>query len=95
MAPDLGTKYTCFKCSSKFYDLRKPVPICPKCGADQRDSPPPEPPSAAERRRAKPKPAPDVEALPAIDDEAGPDPEEEGDAEADGAEAAEALDEGD
>ncbi|HET8725382.1 MAG TPA: FYDLN acid domain-containing protein [Anaeromyxobacteraceae bacterium] len=36
---DLGTKHTCFKCSTKFYDLKKPVPLCPKCGADQRESP--------------------------------------------------------
>jgi uncharacterized protein (TIGR02300 family) len=38
-AKDLGTKHTCFKCSTKFYDFRKPQAICPKCGADQKDSP--------------------------------------------------------
>jgi uncharacterized protein (TIGR02300 family) len=37
-AKDLGTKHICFKCSTKFYDLKKPDPICPKCGADQRDA---------------------------------------------------------
>lgn len=36
-AKDLGTKHVCFKCAAKFYDLKKPDPICPKCGADQRD----------------------------------------------------------
>ena len=36
---DLGTKYTCFKCNTKFYDMRKPEPVCPKCGSDQRQSP--------------------------------------------------------
>ena len=36
--PDLGKKYTCYSCHTKFYDLGKPVPICPKCGADQRDA---------------------------------------------------------
>ena len=36
--PDLGKKYTCYSCHSKFYDLGKPEPICPKCGADQRDA---------------------------------------------------------
>lgn len=35
---DLGKKYTCYSCHTKFYDLGKPVPICPKCGADQRDA---------------------------------------------------------
>ena len=39
MARDLGTKYVCFKCGTKFYDLKKPVPACPKCGADQREAP--------------------------------------------------------
>ena len=36
--PDLGKKYTCYSCHTKFYDLGKPVPTCPKCGADQRDA---------------------------------------------------------
>jgi hypothetical protein len=35
----LGNKFTCFKCSCKFYDLRRPQPICPKCGADQNEAP--------------------------------------------------------
>jgi hypothetical protein len=36
--PELGKKYTCYSCHTKFYDLGKPEPTCPKCGADQRDS---------------------------------------------------------
>jgi len=36
--PELGKKYTCYSCHTKFYDLSKPVPLCPKCGADQRDA---------------------------------------------------------
>ena len=36
--PELGRKYTCYSCHTKFYDLGKPDPICPKCGADQRDA---------------------------------------------------------
>jgi ribosomal protein L37E len=35
----LGTKWACFRCGSRFYDLHKPEPICPKCGADQRERP--------------------------------------------------------
>ena len=38
-AKDLGNKHVCFKCSTKFYDMKKPEPVCPKCGADQRESP--------------------------------------------------------
>ncbi|BDG08464.1 FYDLN acid domain-containing protein [Anaeromyxobacter paludicola] len=51
---DLGTKHTCFKCGAKFYDLKKPEPICPKCGADQREQPVAKP--ASERRRAPARP---------------------------------------
>ncbi len=36
---ELGTKHVCFKCGTKFYDLKKPAPVCPKCGADQREQP--------------------------------------------------------
>ena len=37
--PKLGVKHTCFQCSAKFYDLFRPEPLCPKCGADQREAP--------------------------------------------------------
>src|SRR5882762_12026579 len=36
--PELGKKYTCYSCHTKFYDLGKAEPLCPKCGADQRDA---------------------------------------------------------
>lgn len=52
MARDLGTKYTCFKCGAKFYDLKKPVPSCPKCGSDQREAPAAKPVSARARAAA-------------------------------------------
>ena len=34
----LGTRYTCFECETKFYDLNRPAPICPECTADQSDA---------------------------------------------------------
>ena len=37
----LGNRYTCFECDKKFYDLNKD-PICPGCGADQRENPNPD-----------------------------------------------------
>lgn len=33
----LGTKYDCYSCGTKFYDLGKPQAICPSCGADQQN----------------------------------------------------------
>jgi hypothetical protein len=52
--PDLGKKYECFNCGTKFYNLGKPEAICPKCGANQKDAradeappPPPRPPRRA------------------------------------------------
>ncbi|MBI5496895.1 MAG: FYDLN acid domain-containing protein [Deltaproteobacteria bacterium] len=37
--PKFGTKYTCFSCATKFYDMKKPDPRCPKCGSDPKDDP--------------------------------------------------------
>jgi uncharacterized protein (TIGR02300 family) len=57
-AKDLGAKYVCYKCSTKFYDMKKPDPLCPKCGADQRESPALKP--ASEGRRGRLAAAPKV-----------------------------------
>lgn len=35
----LGTRYKCFKCGVKFYDLNRDVALCPECGADQAEAP--------------------------------------------------------
>src|SRR5690606_34191853 len=34
----LGTRYTCFQCGTKFYDLNR-EPMCPECQADQGQAP--------------------------------------------------------
>ena len=34
--PELGKKYDCAECGTKFYDLGKADPICPRCGTNQR-----------------------------------------------------------
>jgi rubrerythrin len=34
---DLGKRYKCYKCGTKFYDLGKAQPLCPSCGANQLD----------------------------------------------------------
>ena len=78
-AKDLGTKHLCFKCGTKFYDLRKPEAICPKCGADQKDSPANRPTPEPRRGRLAAVPRP-VEPAP-------PEPEAE-----EAAEEAEDLD---
>jgi uncharacterized protein (TIGR02300 family) len=54
--PKLGVKHTCFQCGAKFYDLFRPEPLCPKCGADQREAPKVETkrkPAAAPKRARK------------------------------------------
>jgi uncharacterized protein (TIGR02300 family) len=43
----LGAKWECFSCGAKFYDLGKDTPLCPKCGANQRNRP---------RTESRPKP---------------------------------------
>lgn len=65
-AKDLGNKFNCFKCGAKFYDLKKPEPVCPKCGADQRESPVLRAPDKAERKR----PARVVAEEPVLEEEA-------------------------
>jgi uncharacterized protein (TIGR02300 family) len=67
----LGTKFECFSCGTKFYDLGKNEPVCPKCGANQKDAAQSDQPaaSAASRRRRKAevvKPI-DVDEVEAID----------------------------
>ena len=51
----LGNRFTCFSCGTRFYDLNKPDPICPKCGADQRETPVVEPPKRTRKKAAKKK----------------------------------------
>lgn len=36
---NLGKKWICFACTTKFYDFTKPEALCPKCGANQKDAP--------------------------------------------------------
>jgi hypothetical protein len=52
----LGSKHTCFSCEVKFYDMNRPVPICPRCQADQREAPrEPSPQRAAIKPKARAK----------------------------------------
>ncbi len=78
---DLGRKHHCFKCSSKFYDLKKPKALCPKCGSDQADAPlivaPPPPPVKRAPRMVDPVEEPEPveaaegeEGAAAVDDDA-------------------------
>ncbi len=64
----LGVKHVCFSCAVRFYDMNKPEPICPKCGADQRQRPKQEAGASAPApapKRAQPRP------MPLIDDDDG------------------------
>ena len=74
-AKDLGNKFVCFKCGTKFYDMKKPDPLCPKCGTDQRESPAlkPQPEGKRSRLSAVPKPVEPVD----LGEEPEPLPEEE------------------
>jgi hypothetical protein len=67
---DLGRKYTCYSCHTKFYDLGKPIPVCPKCGADQRDAE--EAPATTSHRGRS---APRVVEEPPAEEEFPPEPE--------------------
>ena len=87
--PDLGTKHECSSCGSKFYDLGKDEPICPKCGlnqlAEEEEPAPPEPEEktaepkkkAAEEKPAEEAPKTDGPEADAADKEEAGDDEEE------------------
>lgn len=36
--PDLGKKFECYNCRTKFYNLGRPEAVCPKCGANQKNA---------------------------------------------------------
>jgi predicted nucleic acid-binding Zn-ribbon protein len=76
----LGNKYECFNCGAKFYDLGKGAPVCPKCGADQKDAEEKENPLVTQsvRRRRKAELLPDDDSDAADGEEiAIPDEDEE------------------
>jgi len=64
---DLGTRYKCYKCGTKFYDLGKPQPICPACGEDQNNE---ETKRMLKRKRKRSlsKVKSDIRALPEVTD---------------------------
>lgn len=49
----LGERWVCFSCGARFYDLNKPEPLCPKCGANQHESPQFKKPKRAKKAAAK------------------------------------------
>lgn len=82
----LGTKHECYSCGTKFYDLGKSEPTCPKCGANQKDVSASDSPAASQssRRRRKAEIVPkaiDVdedEPIADLDEEIVPDADLEG-----------------
>ncbi len=80
-ARDFGMKHTCYQCGAKFYDLKKPEPICPKCGANQKNNQAkPEPKRS--RLSAIPKIIEPLEPIPALSDEEADDDADEVDEDA-------------
>lgn len=82
-AKDLGTKHACFKCGTKFYDMKKTPAICPKCGADQRESPALKPAPAERRARAAARPVEPVDEVEVEELDEDADGDEEADEAAD------------
>ena len=62
---NLGKKFNCFSCATKFYDFGKPEALCPKCGSNQKDAP------------SKPKAVKKEKAVHLIEDDLGTEPEPE------------------
>ena len=80
----LGSRYTCFQCGTKFYDLNRPAPTCPECGADQTEAPVQDIKSLLSkgggRRRKAAEPEEEEEALkPAMEESDGDDDDDDDD----------------
>ncbi|TDI94767.1 MAG: TIGR02300 family protein [Deltaproteobacteria bacterium] len=56
----LGQRWVCYACAARFYDLNSPEPVCPKCKADQRESPAFAKPKRGRRKKAAPAPPAEV-----------------------------------
>ncbi len=65
--PALGRKFACHSCGTKFYDLNKPDPRCPKCGSAPELQPSEPAPKSGRGGSKRARPAPVVE--PRLDDE--------------------------
>ncbi len=80
---NLGTKHECYACGVKFYDLGKPDPVCPKCGANQNEARETEHAAGSQSSRSRRKTevkrkSPDLEEeVEALDDEEVEDEEED------------------
>jgi hypothetical protein len=77
----LGTRYVCYACGTKFYDLGKAVPNCPECNADQREAPVRDIKSLLSTGRGRKRADTDVDELEEddLDDELGGADDEDGD----------------
>jgi hypothetical protein len=62
---NLGKKFTCFQCATKFYDFGKAEALCPKCGANQKGAP------------SKPRVVKKEKSVHVIEDDFTPEPEAE------------------
>ena len=82
-AKDLGVKLTCWKCGTKFYDLKKANATCPKCGADPRAAPSTKSSPPAERRRPREEPVEEAAATELEEADLDEEIEEGGDDDAD------------
>ena len=70
--PNLGNRFTCFRCGTKFYDLNNDPSLCPDCGADQVDAPSLNPAKRLRSRSTAPRK--DDEKKAAEEEGAGPGP---------------------
>ena len=77
----LGDRYTCYECGTKFYDLNRPAALCPECNADQADAPVRDVKAllSSGRRRKAPKeePKPEVKTPDEYDEDADAEEEED------------------
>jgi uncharacterized protein (TIGR02300 family) len=77
-----GAKHTCPRCQTRFYDLRRPQTLCPRCGADPVAEAAAMRAARPSRKKAAPKVAPPPKPV-EVDDADLPEVEEADDADED------------
>jgi hypothetical protein len=81
----LGTRYTCYNCGCRFYDLNRPEPACPDCNANQKEAPLRDVKALLGKGKLRPRDGEEEAGLEEEEEEGGVEEDDDIDGDADGA----------
>lgn len=56
--PEWGNKHLCASCGTRYYDMGAANPVCPHCGTESANKPPPKPRRGRKAKEASAEPPP-------------------------------------